>query len=101
MEIMQGDGVVLSTIKAGGDNLFRAAIFSETISTLLGKEIQIIDTTGATGAARAAGYSNGTFKSFSDSIYKDELIKIYKPLQNKEEYLKAYNNWKQELNTLY
>lgn len=101
MEIMQGDGVVLNTIKAGGDNLFRAAIFSETISTLLGKEIQIIDTTGATGAARAAGFSNGTFKNFSDSIYKDELIKIYKPLQNKDEYLKAYNNWKQELNTLY
>ncbi|UOB19090.1 xylulokinase [Abyssalbus ytuae] len=101
MEIMREDGVVLNTIKAGGDNLFRAAIFSETISTLLEKDIQIIDTTGATGAARAAGYSKGAFKSFSDAIYKDELIKTYKPLENKEEYLEAYNNWKQELSKLY
>ncbi len=101
MEIMQGDGVELSTIKAGGDNLFRAAIFSDTISTLLGKEIQIIDTTGATGAARAAGYSSGHFKTFGDAIYKDELIKTYKPQQNKEAYQKAYNNWKQQLSKLY
>ncbi len=56
--------LILSVIRAGNDNLFSSEIFSNTIATLVGADINIIDTTGAVGAARAAGVSSGDFKTF-------------------------------------
>ncbi|KKK98785.1 hypothetical protein LCGC14_2639280, partial [marine sediment metagenome] len=38
LEILQGDGITLDTIKAGNDNLFRSEVFSNTIATLVGKD---------------------------------------------------------------
>ena len=53
LEILKEDGVALSSIKAGNDNLFQSSLFSNTISTLTGTSIKIMETTGAVGAARA------------------------------------------------
>ena len=97
LEILKNDGVDLSTIKAGNDNLFRSEIFSNTISTLTGSEIKIVETTGAVGAARAAAYAAGDFKSFDQAVATDEVQFTYKPLADKEPYQKAYDLWKQEL----
>ncbi|WP_167966378.1 xylulokinase [Saonia flava] len=97
MEILANDGVDVKSIKAGNDNLFRAEIFSNTIATLTGSEIKIVETTGAVGAARAAAYAFGDFKSFDDAVKSDEVQYVYKPLDNKEAYQEAYNNWKKEL----
>lgn len=95
--ILENDGVELTTIKAGGDNLFRSELFSRTIATLTGREIAIVDTTGAVGAARAAGYSHGDFKTFGDAFSGDEYITTYTPLKEKEAYGEAYASWKTEL----
>ena len=97
LEILRNDGVDLSSIKAGNDNLFRSEIFSNTISTLTGSEIKIVETTGAVGAARAAAYAAGDFKSFDEAVAKDEVQLTYKPLKDKEPYQKAYELWKQDL----
>lgn len=98
LEILKEDGVNFNSVKAGNDNLFRSAIFSNTISTLTGSKINIVETTGAVGAARAAGFASGDFKDFSEATATDKVQYTYKPLGDKEPYQKAYENWKSILN---
>jgi xylulokinase len=97
MEILKNDGATINIIKAGNDNLFRSELFSNTVATLIDHEIEIYNTTGAIGAARAVGLVDGDFKKFSKSISQNDHVMTYKPLINKQEYIKAYQNWKKEL----
>lgn len=97
MEILQGDGVQLSAIKAGNDNLFRAEIFSDTIATLTGCNISMVETTGAVGAARGAAYAYGDFKTFDDAVQTDEVQHTYIPQENKAAFVQAYEDWKNNL----
>ncbi|WP_406685157.1 FGGY family carbohydrate kinase [Seonamhaeicola sp. MEBiC1930] len=97
MEILKNDNAEINVIRAGNDNLFRAEIFSNTVATLIGHEIEIYNTTGAVGAARAAGLTDGDFKKFGDTITKNDHVMTFMPLQNKEPYQAAYLSWKKEL----
>jgi xylulokinase len=99
IEIMKNDGTKINVIKAGNDNLFRSNIFSNTISTLINQDIEIYNTTGSIGAARASGLVDGDFDKFSDFLSKNDHVKTYKPNKNNQEYIRAYNNWKNELKT--
>lgn len=97
MEIMKADNAEINVIRAGNDNLFRSEIFSNTVATLIGHEIEIYNTTGAVGAARAVGLINGDYESFGDNIIKNDHVMTFMPLQNKTPYLVAYQKWKKEL----
>ena len=97
MELLVGDNFDPKLIRAGNDNLFQSDLFSNTISNLIGKEIEIHDTTGAYGAARAAGYNTNDYKSFSQKITKNDYIKSFEPINEKASYLDAYQNWKKDL----
>lgn len=101
IDILKNDGVDLSAIRAGNDNLFRSEIFSNTIATLVGTDINIIDTTGAVGAARAAGVSTGDFKTLNDAFSDNEHVMTYHPLKDKKMYEDAYQLWKQDLENQY
>lgn len=98
LEILRNDGVDLSTIKAGNDNLFQAQLFSNTIATLTGSSIKIVETTGSVGAARAAAVAFGDFASLDEASAADGLSGVCEPLNNKQEYADAYELWKQDLN---
>ncbi len=100
MEIMKSDAIKATVIRAGNDNLFRAPIFSNTVATLIGQEIEIYDTTGAIGAARACELYKGDFKSFGKQIMEHDFVKGFKPVTDKTAYEKAYLRWKQELEVL-
>jgi xylulokinase len=97
IDILKNDGVNLSAIRAGNDNLFRSEIFSNTIATLVNTDINVIDTTGAVGAARAAGVSSGDYKTFVAAFSDNEQVMSYHPLKNKKMYIEAYEVWKQDL----
>jgi len=97
MEILKNDQAEINIIRAGNDNLFRSEIFANTVATLVGHEIEIYDTTGAVGAARASGLVNGDFESFGSHITKNDYVMTYKPLKNNAPYKLAYQNWKKEL----
>ena len=97
MEIMTSDGIKPSVIRAGNDNLFRSEIFANTVATLIAQEIEIYNTTGAIGAARAANLHKGDFEAFSKVIMDNDHVMTFKPLKDKKTYLEAYNNWKKEL----
>ncbi|WP_298767540.1 FGGY family carbohydrate kinase [uncultured Polaribacter sp.] len=97
MEIMKTDGITPSVIRAGNDNLFRSEIFANTVATLIEQEIEIYNTTGAIGAARAANLYKGDFESFSKTIMDNDHVMTFMPFKDKKPYLEAYKNWKKEL----
>ncbi|PWL37682.1 carbohydrate kinase [Flagellimonas aquimarina] len=96
MEIMKSDGIETKVIRAGNDNLFRSEIFANTIATLIQQEIEIYNTTGAIGAARACSIASTGYDTFS-SFIKNDHVMTFKPFKDRERYMKAYNDWKKEL----
>lgn len=97
MEILKSDGIKPTVIRAGNDNLFRSEIFANTVATLIEQEIEIYNTTGAIGAARAANLHKGDFESFGKAIIDNDHVMTFMPFKDKTAYQEAYNNWKTEL----
>jgi len=97
MEILKNDNASINVIRAGNDNLFRSKIFANTVATLIGHEIEIYNTTGAYGAARASGIVNNDLSSFREKITKNDRVMTFLPLKNKSEYEDAYLRWKKDL----
>ena len=97
MECLKDDNATINVIRAGNDNLFRSEIFSNTVATLIGHEIEIYNTTGAVGAARAVGLKDGDYNKFGSSITTNDHVMTFLPLKNREPYETAYQKWKQEL----
>ena len=97
MDILKNDHAKIDVIRAGNDNLFRSEIFSNTVATLIGHEIEIYNTTGAVGAARAVGLQDGDFERFGNQITENDREMIFKPKKEKENYLQAYEKWKKQL----
>lgn len=97
IEIMQQDDFNIEMIRAGNDNLFQSEIFSTTVASLMGQPIEIYNTTGAVGAARAAGVYNKNLNAFSDQISKlDRVAEIQPQIQN-QAFKDAYMHWKTTL----
>ena len=80
--------------------MFRSHVFSNTVSTLINKNIEIYNTTGSVGAARASGLVDGNLDKFSDFLSKNDHVNTFKPIKDNQQYIKAYNNWKKEIKTL-
>ncbi len=98
MEVLAELGVNVNKLRVGNDNLFQSKVFSETISALTGAPIEMVETTGAIGAARGAAFTCGAFASLEEATSGDKLVKEYTPdTNNKAAYQEAYQNWKNEL----
>ncbi|WP_420322255.1 xylulokinase [Flagellimonas sp.] len=96
MEIMKSDGIDSKVIRAGNDNLFRSGIFADTIASLTQQEIEIYDTTGAIGAARACAIASNGYDGFS-KFMKNDYVRTVAPKKDNTLYKKAYDVWKKEL----
>tara|TARA_B110000285_G_scaffold3908_3_gene4125 strand:- start:5049 stop:6530 length:1482 start_codon:yes stop_codon:yes gene_type:complete len=97
MQILINDGVKPKVIRAGNDNLFKSKVFGETISTLINTDIEIYETTGAIGAARAVDLRNGDFNKFGNNIIDNDFLKTFSPQLNLNDYKNAYNLWVEKL----
>ena len=97
IEILKADGIMANVIRAGNDNLFRSPIFSKTIASLINQEIEIYDTTGAIGAARACLLHDGNYAAFGKQIMENDYIMSYEPSSTTKEYKMAYEIWKNKL----
>ena len=97
--LMQKDHVHPRVIRTGNDNMFQSDLFSTTIATLLGINIELYETTGAIGAARAAILAHDKSIDFSTLVGKDYL-KTISPETENQPYIDAYNNWEKELKTI-
>ncbi len=100
MKFIKNDNTPLHVIRAGNDNLFRSEVFSNTIASLIGQEIEIYNTTGAIGAARAASVRHDNLAAFGERISNNDYVSSYTPQKNADAYYEAYEKWEKELNTI-
>lgn len=95
MEIMISMGMVINTVRAGKANMFLSDIFLEAFSNTSGATVELFNTDGAQGAARAAGLGAGIYKSSKECFEALTVLKRIEPNgQLQEKYNEAYLNWK-------
>lgn len=95
MEIMINMGMVINTVRAGKANMFLSDVFSETFSNTSGATVELFNTDGAQGAARAAGLGAGIYKSSKECFEALTVLKRIEPNdQLQVKYNEAYLNWK-------
>lgn len=98
INIMKTLDVNPSVIRAGMANMFLSKIFRETIASLTGAQIQLYNTDGSLGAARAAAYGAGFYSSFSEAFSGLECLATVEPdRNNNEKYITSYEKWLKEL----
>ena len=95
-ELLAKEGVNTQSIRTGNDNLFQSKVMAQTVANLLQVEIEVFETTGAEGAARACALAEDRKIEFKQMILQDYLKSYYPEKQNKH-YLEAYEVWKTEL----
>jgi xylulokinase len=92
-QVMQTLGLDVSVLRAGNDNLFQSAIFAQTIANLLHCRIEVLRSTGAAGAALAAGVGIGLWEDPSEAMGMLELMQVYEPQTAIAQYQEAYLDW--------
>jgi xylulokinase len=97
IEILKEMGLKINKMRVGNDNMFKSKVFGTTISTLLGTEIEVAETTGAIGAALASGYGIGLYQSIEEAMSSLKIIESYSPAHNTADYSLAYHYWKDGL----
>lgn len=97
MKILGELGVDLSKIRVGNDNLFQSDVFSSTIATLTGATIEVHNTTGAVGAALAAGVAVGLAADLEEAIGHQEVLASVRPGKHKQALEVAYQRWEKAL----
>lgn len=95
MQIMQQTGIEPTVIRAGHANMFLSPVFRECLAGIAGTAIELYNTDGSQGAARAAGLGAGIYASEEEAFSGLEVIKTIEPDQAKQAPLmNAYHNWK-------
>jgi xylulokinase len=101
MNIMRNIGMDIQVIRAGNANMFLSSIFRQSLSSVSNAVIELYDTDGAVGAARAAGMGIGFYADSKEAFSSLEKIAVIEPEHEKQEqYLEAYTRWKQHLNEI-
>ena len=101
MEVMRGMGMELRTIRAGRANMFLSPIFRETLAGVTGATIELCNTDGSVGAARAAGIGAGIYRDHHEAFAALKRLQVIEPEEkNREAYREAYERWKQTLTNL-
>ena len=93
MQVLQELGLDVSVIRVGNDNLFQSAIFSTTIAQLMNCRIEMLQTTGAVGAAIASGVGIGLWADAGEGLGALQLERVYEPGTPDGAYREAYKRW--------
>jgi xylulokinase len=95
MELMQEIGMDIKVIRAGNANMFLSPLFRETLASVSGAVIELYDTDGAAGAAKAAGIGAGIYASPQEAFASLRKILTVEPDRlHYEQYMDAYTRWK-------
>lgn len=99
--IMKKMGTDVKKVRAGYANMFLSDVFSEVFANTANATIELYDTDGATGAARAAGVGAGIYKSFDESFHGMKKVKTIEPVKEKvNTYKDIYNEWHEGLSKI-
>lgn len=93
VNLLKEMGLEVDVLRVTNDNMFQSEVFSMTIATLLDCHIEVVDTTGAIGAARGAGVANGVYSSLEDALSRVTPATIYEPRLNQARCNQAYHHW--------
>lgn len=95
MEIMKEMGMNIHLIRAGHANMFLSPVFAQTLASVSGATIELFNTDGAAGAAKAAGMGAGIYASNEEAFSSLTKISVIEPETNKKvQYRDAYEKWK-------
>ena len=97
IDILKEMGIPVEVMKVGNDNLFQSAIFSTTVASLAGCEIQMMKTTGAVGAAKAAGVAAGAYASIEEALGESRIIETFTANEDAGPYKEGFAQWKSDL----
>ncbi len=97
INMMKEMGLEINRLKVANDNMFQSKVFSETIATLLDMDIELVNTTGAVGAARAAGVGSGRYNSLEEALQSVSYDDVYQPSLDYASCSKAYDFWSNNL----
>ena len=100
IEIMMAMGLKINTVRAGKANMFLSPVFAEAFANTTGATIELFNTDGAQGAARAAGVGAGLYASTDESFKGLKLLeRIESETVLQEQYTSAFQRWKAELDS--
>jgi xylulokinase len=94
MDIMEETGIKPAVIRAGHSNMFLSPVFRECLSSISNTAIELYNTDGSQGAARAAGLGAGIFVSQQEAFKGLEKIKTIEPDNNiQKPLLDSFAEW--------
>ncbi|MDR0836584.1 MAG: carbohydrate kinase [Tannerella sp.] len=95
MEIMKSIGMNINLIRAGYANMFLSPIFTQTLANVSGATIELLNTDGAAGAAKAAGIGVGYYKSNDEAFATLTKLQVVGPeTSSQAQTEEAYLRWK-------
>lgn len=95
MDIMVQTGINAKVIRAGESNMFLSPIFRETLAAITSSSIELYNTDGAQGAARAAGIGVGIYKSPKEAFNGLKVVRSIQPDSALNAALQqSYGKWK-------
>lgn len=93
IDIMQSLKIQPGVLKAGAANMFLSPVFYKTMASVAGVMIELYNTDGAQGAARAAAVGAGIVPRLQDAFKGLAALRSIEPEANKDDYLEAYSRW--------
>lgn len=98
VDIMAEMGLRISKVRAGHANMFLSPVFSKAFATVMGAEVELLETDGAQGAARGAGIGAGIYASPKEAFIGLAVRARIAPEESEmESYSEAYARWKKVL----
>ncbi len=96
-KIIKDLGISTTVVRAGHANMFLSPLFREAFCNTLEVELELFDTDGAQGAARAAGVGLGYYMNFDEAFVGLKKISTNSPNEHRHLYQEAYSNWETAL----
>ena len=94
IEIMVKMGLKINTVRAGKANMFLSPLFAEAFANTTGATIELFNTDGAQGAARAAGVGAKIYKDAGEAFVGLRVLEAVRPQPAlQEQYKDAYSRW--------
>jgi xylulokinase len=96
LDVMGEMGVAVKKVRAGDANMFKSELFASVFSTLTGAQVDLYNTDGAQGAARAAGIGAGMYASASAAFENLRTVRSIVPDKKLSSlYKEVYGEWKE------
>lgn len=98
IEIMQSLQIRPTVMRAGAANMFLSPLFAKTLASVAGVTIELYNTDGAQGAARAAAVGAGLVPTTREAFKGLACVQRIEPDKKVDEYVEAYDRWHTLLN---